>query len=152
MRSGAWLCAGSIIGSRAWRKWLGTCSLLLAAAIGACSGGYPLEPTPCDDWCHATQGGYAYCGGYYDPASCVSQCEEDGSGRPECSAQLEAATNCYRSDPAALSAQCDYDFDPNAPPEHCQLEAAALSLCAGQYWQGGPGVTEVPSQGPEPQE
>jgi hypothetical protein len=130
VRSGAWLCANTF--------------LLLAAALGACSGGYTLEPTPCDDWCHATQGGYAYCGGYYDPANCVSQCEEDGSGRPECRTQLDAVTACFRNDPQALSAQCDYNFDPVTLMEHCKPEAAALVNCASQYWQGGGAISDVP--------
>lgn len=138
MRSGAWLCAGTF--------------LLLAAALAACSGGYPLEPTPCDDWCHISQGSYAYCGGYYDPASCVSQCEQDGSGSPECKSQLEAATTCFRNDPEALSAQCTYDFNPQALMEHCKLEAATLAACASQHWQGGPGVSDLPTEAPQPQE
>src|SRR5437667_451142 len=42
--------------------------IALAAAVGAggCSGGYPLPPTRCDEWCDATKAGA--CVNYYDPA------------------------------------------------------------------------------------
>lgn len=120
MRLGAWLCAGAG---------------LLLGLLGGCSGDYPLPPTPCDDWCHASQGGWSYCGGFYDPASCVSQCEQEQLSGERCRPLLDAALNCYRVTPNVLSEQCKYD--PNNP-RPCQTELGLLTTCASSYYFEGP--------------
>ena len=123
MRLGAWLYAGA---------WL---------LCGSCSGGYPLAPTPCDDWCDATKGSWSYsCGGEYRPASCVSQCEAEGLSNQHCQVEFDAAIYCYRHTPGAANQQCY--FDPNRLPP-CQFEVTALAACASQYLQGSPNFPET---------
>jgi hypothetical protein len=120
MRSGAWLCAGAA---------------LLLGLLGGCSGEYPLPPTPCDDWCNATQGGWGYCGGFYSPAACVSQCEADQTASDRCRPFLDAAISCYRRTPNALVEQCKYD--PQIP-RPCQTEVEALAICVSVSYQDLP--------------
>lgn len=120
MRSGAWLCVAAG---------------LLLGLLGGCSGDYPLPPTPCDDWCNASQGGWSYCGGFYSPASCVSQCEAEKLSGERCKPALDAAINCYRSTPNVLADQCTYD---PLTPRPCQAEAEALGVCASFAYQDVP--------------
>jgi hypothetical protein len=120
MRLGAWLCAS------------------VALLGGACSGGYPLEPTACDDWCNATKGRWIDWCGDYDPASCVSECEAQQLDHEECRPAYDAAAECYRTTPGATARRCYYD--PNRP---CQTEVLTLMTCSGSYIQyddftGGP--------------
>jgi len=77
----------------------------LSLASQACSGGYPLEPTPCDDLCNATEGSLYYCS-RYDPAGCVAQCEAQGLSGPPCRSQREALLACFHDQPHAISEQC----------------------------------------------
>ena len=127
MRLGAWLCAGA----------------LFLTLGGACSGGYSLPPTPCDDWCHVTQGSYGYntCYAYYDPASCVSECETAQLGNRNCTAQFQVALACYRDTPGATTSGCYYNTAPACFPEY-----QALVVCAAPYIEGFPGY---PSSGGE---
>ena len=124
MRSGVWLCAGA----------------LFLALSGACSGGYSLPPTPCDDWCHVTHDAYgSSCSGYYSPADCVSECETAQLGHPNCTAQFEVALACYRNTPGATTAGCYYNPDPLYVPP-CRPEFEALAFCAAPYIESFPGL------------
>jgi hypothetical protein len=96
----------------------------LSLALGACSGGYPLPPTRCDEWCDATKGGN--CVEYYNPAGCVSSCETAGMSQPACATQLDAMIACYRKNPGAAQQLCDYGI--NGLP--CQNEISELGVCA----------------------
>jgi hypothetical protein len=116
MRLGAWLALG-----------LG---LALACGVGACSGGYPLPPTRCDDWCDATKGGQ--CEEWYQPASCVSECEESDTDGDACRAEFDASVRCFRESPVAVKQLCSYDNDVH----DCQIEAQALSVCVYSRFPG----------------
>ena len=72
---------------------------------GACSGGYPLPPTRCDEFCDATKG--FECEDYYEPAACVSQCEQDDTAAEACRPQFDAAVSCFRKTPGAVAALCE---------------------------------------------
>lgn len=109
MRSGAWLVVGG---------------LALTLPIEGCSGGYPLPPTRCDEWCDATKGGY--CQDYYLPASCVVECEQAHLSHEACKDQFDLALSCFRSSPRALKQRCVYDNQ----PDDCESEAQALTVCA----------------------
>jgi len=115
MRLGAWLCAA------------------LPLLAGACSGGYPLEPTACDDWCDATKGASDFsC--EYDPAGCVSQCEAQQLDRKECRPVYDVAVECYRTTPGAATPRCDYPYDLyGMSMRPCQNESFALMTCSGAY-------------------
>ncbi len=102
--------------------WLG---LALGLAAGACSGGYPLPPTRCDEWCDVTKG--MTCRTYYQPASCVSQCEQAQFDAKECDAELDAILTCFRTTPRATNQLCVYDGTVNA----CEPQFEALTVCVG---------------------
>jgi hypothetical protein len=110
MRSGVWLVV----------------ALGVASSVPACSGGYPLPPTRCDEWCDATKG--ESCPDYYSPASCVSQCEQEDRDRDSCAAALDAVIACYRKTPSAAQARCasSYSTSDMLP---CNAETAAHYLC-----------------------
>jgi len=95
----------------------------LACALVACSGGYPLPPTRCDEWCDATKG--PTCAQFYDPASCVSSCEQMHYGAEACRTQLDAVIGCYRKNPSAVDDQCGF----NSMPSPCNDESTALGGC-----------------------
>ena len=95
----------------------------LAATVGACSGGYPLPPTRCDDWCDATKG--MSCVDYYQPANCVSQCEQSNLDADECRTAFDAVITCFRTTPRAAKQLCADDGLPNP----CGAQADALSGC-----------------------
>jgi hypothetical protein len=105
--------------------WLVVCGLALAAPLEGCSGGYPLPPTKCDEWCKVTRG--AMCQDWYNPASCVAQCEEANLSAAECSSEFEATLACFRRSPNALIQRCLYDN----VPDDCSNEVALLSNCSG---------------------
>jgi hypothetical protein len=115
--------------------WLALLGLALGPAAGACSGGYPLPPTRCDDWCDVTKA--MQCEDYYEPAGCVSQCEQGHLSAEECRPQMDAVLSCFRATPGATKQLCVYtpiSYDNvGAPPMPyaCQLEAAALTECVG---------------------
>ena len=97
----------------------------LTLPLGACSGGYPLPPTRCDEWCDATRGGL--CEEYYDPAGCVVECEQVELDSDACSATFDAALSCFRNHPHALEQRCVYD----TAPDDCQNEFQSVFLaCA----------------------
>ena len=101
----------------------------LTLPVGSCSGGYPLPPTRCDEWCDVTKG--ATCEEYYDPAGCVIRCEEVDLGTERCSAQLDATLSCFRSIRNATEQRCVYD----AVPDDCENEVQLLMGCvSGGTW------------------
>jgi hypothetical protein len=102
----------------------------LALTLQACSGGYPLPPTRCDDWCDATKGGQ--CEEWYQPASCVSQCEESNTDEEACRAEFDASVSCFRNSPVAVEQLCIYDNNVH----DCQIEAEALSICVYSQYPG----------------
>jgi hypothetical protein len=108
MRVGVWLV--SILG--------------VASSIPACSGGYPLPPTRCDEWCDATKG--EQCPEYYNPASCVSNCEREDHAREACAAELDAVMACFRRTPGAATARCTIYVSSELP---CSLESQAHYNC-----------------------
>ena len=105
--------------------WLVVWGLALALPLGACSGGYPLPPTKCDEWCAVTRG--AMCQDWYNPASCVAQCEESHLSVVEFRDQFEATLACFRRSPDALIQRCVYDNT----PDDCSSEVQILSSCSG---------------------
>jgi len=110
------------------RRWA---LALIAALAPSCAGDYPLAPTPCDEWCGATTG---FTCEYYEPASCVLQCEEAGLANSRCSALMEATVACFRNAPAAVKAKCDqaYGIITDTPEANaCALENAAFAACVG---------------------
>lgn len=62
---------------------------LSLSAVLACQNEYPLDPTPCDYWCAATE--RPACG-KIDPADCVALCEKDYL--PVCENEFRAAYEC----------------------------------------------------------
>jgi hypothetical protein len=110
MRSGVWL---ALLG--------------FTLPLGSCSGGYPLPPTRCDEWCGVTQGGM--CEDYYNPASCVVQCEQAELDMEACRGPFDAAITCFRNSPNALAQRCVYD----AMPDDCENEVQFLMACVGPY-------------------
>jgi hypothetical protein len=133
MRSGAW-------------SW----AVVALLGSGGCSGGYPLPPTRCDDWCDATKG--LQCE-YYSPASCVSECESTHFDDPSCSAAMDAVLTCFNHTPGAAEEQCTYELDQTTGTYErrpCQSESEALGTCAAVTFQGSYGFPGAPSQGPEP--
>lgn len=90
------------VGARrvAWSRFL-VCKLLLVCLVVAqgCENDYPIAPTACDDWCHATQ--RADCKEDEAPDDCVSTCEATALGRrfPRCEPEWIAVTDCYLQAP-----------------------------------------------------
>jgi hypothetical protein len=107
--------------------WLALLGLTLP--LGSCSGGYPLPPTRCDEWCDATRGGT--CEEYYDPASCVVQCEQAKVDADSCNAELDATLACFRASRNAVEQRCVYD----TAPKDCENEMRLLMDCVnyGSY-------------------
>jgi len=70
--------------------------LLLAQG---CENDYPIAPTTCDDWCHATE--RADCQEDESPDNCVSNCEATAVGRrfPRCEPEWIELTDCYLEAP-----------------------------------------------------
>lgn len=111
--------------------------LLLPLTFGACSGGYPLEPTPCDELCHATKG--PGCAEDYEPAACVVTCERGNLDAEPCRPLFDAVVACYRDTPGAVEQRCDYwtPYEERA----CEPQQGALGTCvslqgytASPYW------------------
>lgn len=100
----------------------------LASPVGACSGGYPLPATRCDEWCDATKG--MSCASYYQPASCVSECEQGNLDADECRTEFDAVVACFRTTPRAAKQLCAYDGQPNA----CGVQADALTGCVSDLF------------------
>jgi hypothetical protein len=112
--------------------WLVLTSVL-ACSLGACSGGYPLPATRCDEWCDATKGGT--CEQYYDPANCVSACEQSHTDTEACRVQFDMAISCFRKNPAAVEDQCSFytsGIGIGNKPRLCGSELDAVGFCVGR--------------------
>jgi hypothetical protein len=100
------------------------CLLALAATLAAgCQYGYPIAPTPCDEWCEANR--QVGCDAR-SPAVCVELCEESGmASKRECVATFETALSCLK---AAVSAgkRCSFDGAFDSP---CSFETSAALSC-----------------------
>ena len=122
---------------------LAACSWLAAGMwLSACSGGYPLAPTGCDKYCHATRD--LQCG-FYDPAGCVSQCERELKGDVACHAELGRVLSCFDATNAAKKRCLAYD---SYPPNYmdsvlCEAELDQLDTCSS---------TLRPANAPQPGE
>lgn len=92
-------------------------------SLSACAGDYPLAPTPCDDYCHATKDFQC---SYYSPSSCVVRCEQQGFNAPECRAELNQVVSCVSATPNAT--RCTHIGDPASDP--CGAELASLRNCS----------------------
>jgi hypothetical protein len=115
--------------------WSGSRRVLALAAwltLGACSGGYPLAPTRCDEFCDATKGDS--CPEFYDPAGCVSNCERSHTAPAQCRAELDGVIACFHAHPEALEQRCSYIY--GATPA-CSAEVYSLSACANPPPYGG---------------
>jgi hypothetical protein len=108
MRSGVWL-------------WF-----FAGLAFSGCSGDYPLEPTACDAYCHATKD--LQCD-FYNPASCVLQCERERKGDALCRAQLDATVRCFENTPGAVEARCRF-YSYGLGELACGGELGALDECS----------------------
>ena len=124
---------------RALRRW--TIAVVSGLALAATSA---LAATPrlgvyrcgaerqvvsrCDEFCDATRG--FICEEYYQPAGCVSQCEQDHYADDSCRAELDIVIACFRKTPAAVSKLCDYSSFQMRP---CSAEQEALTSCASQF-------------------
>jgi hypothetical protein len=108
-------------------------ALSYALGVGACSGGYPLAPTRCDEFCDATK--EFQCEDYYQPAGCVSDCEQNDTDREACRTQFDAAVSCFRTNAKALSSRCNFDFSSTQQflERPCQTEETALDACTSGY-------------------
>jgi hypothetical protein len=98
----------------------------LGLALGGCSGGYPLPPTRCDEWCDATKG--RMCEDYYEPASCVAQCEQAQLDVEACRSQFDAVLSCFRHSPGVLHQACVYD----GKPDDCDTQLSVFDACITQ--------------------
>ena len=117
MRSGVWL-------------WL-----VSGLAISGCAGDYPLEPTPCDDYCHATKNFEC---DFYAPASCVRECESRGTGDEACRPRLHALFDCLRSSPNAIDSRCTtFGYSSSYGDGPCDAQILELEVCASSF---GPDV------------
>lgn len=108
-------------------RWLARLGLALALSTPACSGGYPLPPTRCDEYCDATKGGF--CQDYYGPANCVAQCESNHTDREGCREVFDATISCFRNSPHALEQRCSYDN----VPDDCENEFGLLMSCTAPW-------------------
>ena len=98
---------------------------LALLAVAACSGGYPLPPTRCDEFCDATKG--LMCDEYYEPAGCVLSCEQGDMDNAACSLEMDAAIACYKNTPGAAHGHCTW----NGQPQPCDTEGLLLTNCVG---------------------
>ena len=99
--------------------------LLGGVLLARCQPDYPLAPTPCDDWCFATQ--RAGCEEDY-PERCVSGCEENDLPLPmsRCEEQWRSLTECYLQ---ASSADFLCVEEQSRPQPICIAERVALATC-----------------------
>lgn len=69
---------------------------LAPLTVVACGSGYPLPPTQCDDWCHATQRNHCR---EDRPADCVVACETSAAQRAGCDDEWSQLIACYDASP-----------------------------------------------------
>jgi hypothetical protein len=95
-------------------------------ALGACATEYPLDPTPCDDLCHATL--RVACD--EEPEDCVRNCEL-ADLEPACEQTRQELTSCYSQAPndAFVCVGDGFDSTIRVRDEICQRERDALLSC-----------------------
>lgn len=117
-----WTVRGSpVLGWSGVAAWLSSIS---------CDDHYPIAPTACDDWCHATQ--RADCEEDESPDDCVSICEDTALGRqhPECEREWITLSGCYRGAPdSAFTCVDDYSQPLNTL---CLEERRAANYCVSE--------------------
>lgn len=99
---------------------------LVGLAFSGCSGDYPLEPTACDAYCHATKD--LQCA-FYSPAGCVLQCERQHKGDDVCRAQLDAVVTCFENTSGAVEAHCRF-YSYGSGDLACSAELSSLDECS----------------------
>jgi hypothetical protein len=106
---------------------------LLACALLACESGYAAPPTPCDEWCLATQ--RAGCADDW-PHECVGSCatffypEVVSAG---CEAEWRELVGCYlRASDADFFCRADVSTPGS---EVCAIEQSGLGRCLNEVWQ-----------------
>jgi hypothetical protein len=105
----------------------GRLTLAFGLLAAGCQGEYPIAPTACDEWCHATKG---FGCGFYDPAGCVSDCERQQFTRNNaCRPVFDAALRCFQNTPGAADQHCSFDGLGTRP---CEAELQALYECASE--------------------
>ncbi|HEX2734766.1 MAG TPA: hypothetical protein VHM70_24340 [Polyangiaceae bacterium] len=117
----------------AWRRSLPTTPLvlrwlpaLLSISVCGCEGDYALEPTFCDDWCHATL--KPECG--QPPATCVRNCEQTKAG-PECFAKQQKLLACYQDtgEEGLVCVERGGGLQTRVQSGACQLQRDAMLEC-----------------------
>ena len=101
----------------------------------ACDNGYPIAPTPCDDYCLATEG--LNCAND-KPEQCVNECEHSISPDhiPECRELFEGALSCLQA--AGPDAFHCVRGNSRAREVLCRDEIAPLFACAGWDYETDP--------------
>ena len=99
-------------------------SLFAVLLSAGCQDGYPVEATPCDQYCNI---GLALRCPTYSPAGCVVACEgfTGGSGRV-CPAEFRDWVGCLSKEETGYV--CDYSFPLTAPD--CDGAFQPLRACA----------------------
>ena len=105
--------------------WLWLATLGCWFPLGACSGDYPLPPTPCDDLCHVTQG--LDCSDTYEPAVCVLSCERSHLDAEDCRPYFDQQLACLRQNPGASKDHCFF-YSPTQLGR-CALQIDAFQRC-----------------------
>jgi hypothetical protein len=96
--------------------------LLAGEFLSACQNDYPLEPTPCDYWCSATE--RPSCG-HVDPAECVALCEREFL--PTCQREFTAVHECMAELPDSVACSREGYLAPRGFP--CEAELMAYGSC-----------------------
>lgn len=100
--------------------------VLGVTSVGAathCSNEYPIAPTFCDEFCHAT----LRSGCDTEPDNCVRECELQAVG-PACEPKQQALLRCYqRADEQAF--ECSRFSSPRVKGGVCQTERDAMLTC-----------------------
>lgn len=107
--------------------------LAVGVWLPSCAGGYPLEPTQCDDYCHATKD--LQCD-YYSPASCVVACEQQALSAPECATQMSAVLACFNGTPGAADSYCAFNYYGSGQMLPCAEQVGLLQVC-GSFARNG---------------
>jgi len=96
------------------------------SASFSCEDDYPLEPTFCDDWCHATL--RAACG--EEPENCVRDCELTKASE-DCFGSQRRLLACYEEarDSDFVCAGTGFDRETRVKPDVCQTQRDALYEC-----------------------
>jgi hypothetical protein len=69
----------------------------------------------------------------YQPASCVSICEQSDIDIEACDAPFQALLHCFRTTPGALDALCVYTPPPiEGGSATCRAERDILGFCIGE--------------------